>query len=65
MFLYPFVQYCRHCSADAVQACFVCAREQACHLVAGRTYERTTESQSAVNITFMGIKQVTLLSDFP
>jgi hypothetical protein len=41
-FLCPLVQYCRHCSPDAVQACFVCASELACRLVAGRTYEHMT-----------------------
>jgi hypothetical protein len=45
LFLCPPVQYSHQCSRDAGQPCFVCAREQACHLVAGRTYERTTVTE--------------------
>jgi hypothetical protein len=40
-FLCPLAQFARHCSPDAVQPCIVFASEQACHLLAGRIYERT------------------------
>jgi hypothetical protein len=64
-FLCPLVQYGRPCSPDAVQPCFVCAGEQSCHLVVGKTNERITDRQIAVSITLTGIKQETLLPNLP